>query len=346
MLIFKKTLYIIMKNSRNMTGLYVSGFIREGYLPPQEKRSTIPSTLYRGHVVKLARRPTSNPHRNSVGRYPMHSLNSGFNGVVVPLKDRKNFERFSKTRDKVTNKNVTYGKWTNFPMLVEMRKVGGTPVPEPFLNKNNFLVGNLLTIDSDQQPLPSRQTKRFTSAGYYHDKGDDIFYQSMYKEIESVVAKQSEIAAANHSNLKRLLNSYDDTLAPQVTAALQPSKRASTSVGYSSKALSTTKTMLPQRPFTSANSSNNQVNSTLLLPVPYVSQYNIVEKVSNSRHATPIKSLFLKSKSNFTCNTTPVSMHPGVWHNAPSRHHYLEKKTVNIGMTSAQKVHHLLSVSN
>ncbi|XP_078491964.1 uncharacterized protein LOC101242415 isoform X2 [Ciona intestinalis] len=268
-----------MDGPRNMTGLYLGGFIQEGYLPPRERKSTIPSTLYRGHVVKLARAPNSNPHRSSVGRYPMHSLNSGFAGSQVPIKDQMNF-KFPRDIQRY-KKYKARGKWCNHPMSIEIRKVAGAGT------SGSYLAECILREDSKSASRNSAKANHFvfsqtpnaTNSNIYgvsaspafRDKDEEKFYQSMYDEIHQVVSGQQHSMQHNQHKLQRILfNQLDLGLRPDVVTPAHQ-KRVSTSYGFPVRHTPSTPI---RRPHTTAAAPIKETKS-LLLPVPFVSSHPI-----------------------------------------------------------------------
>lgn len=73
----------------------------------------------------------------------MHSINSGFLGSKVPLKD--------KTKFKIPNErryhDKSHGKWTNFPMTVEIQRYAkGAETPTKTLSSASMMMSSLSSV--------------------------------------------------------------------------------------------------------------------------------------------------------------------------------------------------------
>nr|XP_039259209.1 uncharacterized protein LOC120335694 [Styela clava] len=250
----------------NRTGVFPGYGI---YSPPYEKKAAFPKMLYRGHAVRLDKGSRDSYYQQHVVRkYQMHSLNAGFSGKEgIPLKDQNNF-KFPSQRTFCPR--TPRGKWTNFPMTVEMGKytrgfegkyvanpasatVREKPRPTPVRTRTAFSTRR--SVDLPSRPLPSPLDFAMESR----------LYEEIEPEIIDIMAARNEVFQSYQNRVESALMSDNDrgnglgsnpVSRLGFTSDFKPSNKQS-------RARPKTTSFFVEGP-----------NSNLLLPVPFVMPSN------------------------------------------------------------------------
>ncbi|XP_076816330.1 uncharacterized protein LOC143462166 isoform X3 [Clavelina lepadiformis] len=197
----------------------------------------------------------------------MHSLNAGFIGLKVPIKDQMYFKPPDERK-----RNHVRGKWTNYPMSIEIRKIAGYGTSGSYLAE--CVLGGINVpnaVEDNFQAIESRVGSSLMGvAPAYRDKEEERFYQAMYDEIRQVVANQEDAMLTSRHKLKRiLLNDSENSIRPDIVSPAHEQRRVNTSYGFANKPHAHLPAALIKRPHTTVPTKDVKRGS-LLLPVPVV----------------------------------------------------------------------------
>lgn len=267
---------------QNKTGIYLANGM---YSPIHERRATVPVMLYRGHMVKY---PQTNLdeyyyHRHVVKKYHMHTLNAGFAGkLAIPVKDKRKFKIPSQRTFQSTKPG---GKWTNFPMSIEVGKYTqgyeghvDNPALPPVPEKHNVIVGSRTSsrffnkrasTTSETHPRPAPSPLDYT---------DDVrLYDDIEPEIMNIMTMRNELYQSYQNRIESVLQNDDNYY--KDLRSMPVSRLGFISEQKFPKSLPTRRTPKP------SSYIAEDAKTNLLLPVPFVMPGHLSIKFQQSRRA-------------------------------------------------------------